>query len=89
MKKISMGMFFGILIASIIYIPIIYIQMEEKYKLGNANGKTQGLIIAAKAIEKEFGKYNGKSKYTRLFSVKTTDVIVTNENGNKTIKVIP
>ena len=89
MNKISIGMFFGIFLASLIYIPIIYLQMDEKYKLGIANGKSQGLIIAANAIEKEFGKYDGKSKYIRLFYVKTKDVIVTSENGNKTIKVIP
>jgi hypothetical protein len=89
MKKIYIGIFLGILIASIIYIPIIYLQSKKRYELGVASGTVHGLAIASKAIEKEFGTFDGKSEYTNIFSVKTTDVIAIKEDGHKTIRVIP
>ena len=89
MKQIVIGIFFGLLIASAIFIPIMKQQTASKFELGRKNGVVEGLTIAAKKIEKEFGDYDGKSKYSKIFSVKTTDVVVINEGNIKTIRVIP
>lgn len=89
MKNIIVGIFFGIFLSSCFYIPLMMYERDAKYELGRANGKIEGLWQAAKSIEQTFGVYDGKSKYSRMFSVKTTDVIVVSDNGVKTIKVIP
>jgi hypothetical protein len=89
MKKKYIGILLGILIASVIYIPIIYLQSKKRYELGLVSGMVHGLAIASDAIEKEFGTFDGKSEYTNIFSVKSTDVVAIKEDGHKTIRVMP
>jgi hypothetical protein len=89
MKQIIIGISLGIFVASAVYIPFIYDYGKKNMINGIKTGKVVGLSIAANAIKEEFGIFDGMSKYTVMFSVKTTDVIVINKNGNKQIKVIP
>jgi hypothetical protein len=89
MKNKVIGLLFGLALASAFYIPLLYQQMEAKYELGLSNGVIEGLVHAANKIEHEFGVYEGKAKYSTLFSVKTTEVIVVTNGSEKYIKVIP
>lgn len=90
MKKIILGTLIGTLAASACYLPLLIHEREARYALGKYNGYTSGLIDAARTIHEEFGVYDGTSDYRRLFSVKTTDVIVIEQtNGCKVIRVIP
>jgi hypothetical protein len=89
MKKFSIGIIAGIAMSAAIFVPLLRSERHDKFEFGRKNGINAGLFQAADAIQKELGCYDGHSPYKVLFSVKTTDVVSTETNGVKTIRVIP
>lgn len=77
------------LVAVLGFIPVLRSQQKARLELGRHQGELAGLAEAADTLSKEFGHYDGQGAYRRLFSIKTTDVIVIETNGVKTVRVIP
>ena len=89
MRKFLLGVLVG-LVSSAICIPGLLIsEGRSKFLFGRTNGIVAGRFEAADALEKEFGRHDGKTPYKVLFSVKTTDAVSTVTNGVKTVRVIP
>ena len=88
MKNIIIGIGIGILLSTAIFVPIRRQTIESYRAVGINNGKIAAFSEAAQAIEREFGIYDGKSAYKKLFSVKTTDVIAIDKPDKKSIRVI-
>ena len=89
MKKFTLGVFFGLAISAILFVPLLLKDGRDKFQFGLSNGKVAGRQEAADILEKEFGRYDGQVPYKVLFSVKTTDVVSTETNGVRTVRVIP
>ena len=89
MKKFALGVLCGIVAASLLFVPLLLSERRDKFEFGRKNGINAGRFEAADALEKEFGRYDGKTPYKVLFSVKTTDVVSTETNGVRTVRVIP
>ena len=89
MKKMIIGMIMGAVLATALFVPILIHERNAKFEFGSNCGKIFGLMEAADALDKEFGRYDGKSECKRLFGVKTTDVISIETNGVKTVRIIP
>ena len=89
MKKYAIGFILGAVLSTVIYIPILILEQNNKYELGHNQGTINGLLHSVNDIEKEFGKYSTKDNYKTLYSVKTSEVISLEINGVKTIRVIP
>ena len=93
MGKFIPGLFaggiLGMLVAILGFIPVLRSQQKTKFDLGRRQGQLAGLSEAAEVIDKEFGRYAGQGEYRCLFSIKTTDVIVIETNGVKTVRIIP
>ena len=89
MKKIVIGIAIGIILASAALIPLLIHERKAKFQFGLTNGRIQGQIDCAIVLDKAFGRYDGKSEYERLLSVKTTDIITIETNGVKTVRIIP
>jgi hypothetical protein len=89
MKKFALGVVAGVGVSAIIFIPLLFSERQNKFEFGRSNGMVAGRFEAADAIEKEFGRYDGHAPYKVVFSVKTTNVISTETNGVKTVRVIP
>ena len=47
----------------------------------------RGLMKAAGALEKEFGRYEGHTPYKVLFSIDRTNAVSIETNGVKTVRV--
>jgi hypothetical protein len=89
MKKYIIGFIGGVVISTLIFIPILKSRQQAKFKLGINTGKIIGLVHSVRELEKEFGVINSSAEYKRLYSVKTSDVVSVEINGVKTIRVIP
>ena len=89
MKKFTLGVFVGLTVAAIVFVPVIRSERHDKFEFGRKNGIIAGRFEAADALEREFGHYDGHTAYKVLFSVKTTEVVSTETNGIKTVRVIP
>jgi hypothetical protein len=89
MKKFILGVFIGVAISAIVFVPFLFSERRDKFEFGRKNGIVAGRLEAADALEKEFGRYDGHTPYKVLFSVKTTDVVSTETNGVRTVRVIP
>ncbi|NDV24591.1 hypothetical protein [Desulfovibrio sp. JC022] len=87
MKKTITAFLLGVFITLTGYIPF-YMHVREKwFDLGRNTGQINGLATALKALEKEFGPYDGESDYRTLFSVKATSVVVIEKDGKKEIQI--
>jgi hypothetical protein len=89
MRKFFLGMFVGIAISAAVFVPLLLSERRDKFDFGRKNGIVAGRFEAADALEKEFGRYDCHAPYKVLFSVKTTEVVATETNGVRTIRVIP
>ena len=89
MRRFSLGVFFSLVIAAIVFALLLLRERHNKFQFGRSNGIVAGRFEAADALEKEFGRHDGHTPYKVLFSVKTTDVVSTETNGVKTVRVIP
>ena len=89
MKKFISGVFVGVAISTVIFVPLLLSERRDKFEFGRNAGIVAGRFEATDALFKEFGLYDGHTPYKVLFSVKTTDVISTETNGIRTVRVIP
>jgi hypothetical protein len=89
MKKFALGVLVGMAISAVIFVPLLRGERKDKFEFGRTNGIIAGRFEAAEVLEKEFGRYDGHAPYKVLFSVKTTDVVSTETNGVKIVRVIP
>ena len=89
MKKYFLGFIVGISVSLMIFIPLLLSEQQNKFEFGKNSGIIRGVLFSVKAIEKEFGVLENFSKYKVLYSVKTSDVVVVEINGTKTVRVIP
>ena len=89
MPKFMLGVIVGIALGATVFWPLLLSERHNKFEFGRTNGIVAGRFEAADALEKEFGRYDGRSPYKVLFSVKSTDVISIETNGIKTVRVIP
>jgi hypothetical protein len=89
MKKFISGVLVGVVLSTIIFVPVLLSERHYKFEFGQKNGIVAGRLEAADAIEKEFGRYEGDGPHKVVFSVKTTDVVSIETNGVKTVRVIP
>ena len=87
MKKFTFGILVGILISAMVAVPLLLNQRREKFEFGQHIGMASGLSEAVDALEREFGLYDGRSPYNVLFSVKTVQVVSTETNGVRTVRV--
>jgi hypothetical protein len=64
---------------------------SDRYQFddGFENGVIRGHLQAVEAIEKEFGTCASHAGSNRLFGAYTSDVVVIETNGVKTVRVIP
>ena len=89
MKRIILGFLLGCVVTGALCVAVLISQEEKIRNWSREIGRLDGLFEAADAIDKEFGRYDGKGEYKRLFGVKTTDVIAIETNGVKTVRIIP
>jgi hypothetical protein len=89
MKKFTLGFLVGATVSAVVLVPLVFKDRHDKFQFGRNSGLIEARSEIAATIEKEFGLYDGHTPYTLLFSVKTTDVISTETNGVKTVRVIP
>ena len=54
MKKLAAGIMLGILISSLIYIPLLVHERKEKFEYEKLHGHTDGLLFVANLIKEEF-----------------------------------
>jgi hypothetical protein len=83
MRKFIAGLTVGFVSAAAIFLPLWLSARRDN------PGRQTGRSEAAETVLREFGSYDGSSPYKLLFSVKTTDVIIIETNGVKTVRVIP
>ncbi len=88
MRGFTIGMLFGAAVATACLVPVIFQQRHDQFASGSRHGRTVALLEVTGILDKEFGRYDGTGKYTRLFSIKTSDVVSTETNGIKTVRVI-
>jgi hypothetical protein len=90
MRNLVTGILIGGCLASSVLVPLIFQQRRNWYEQGVVHGRFNGLHEAADAIEKEFGRYRGKGKYSLLFGdrMKTPGVVLLDEADTKTVRVI-
>ena len=88
MKKYIIGFVVGLVVTSGLLIPVFIQDQNNKIEFGRKIGFTEGLIFSSGRLEKEFGAIKTPKNYKRIFSVKTTDVIVFEVDGIKTVRVI-
>ena len=62
---------------------------NERYEFGYAMGQHDSSSRATRLLREEFGEYQGDQSYVRLFSFKTSDVVSTEVDGVRTVRVIP
>jgi hypothetical protein len=89
MKSFVIGLMAGVVLASVIFIPVLRWQRQLSWRLGVTAGTIQGKRFAADALGKEFGQTDGTALSKNIFSVKHTDVVSIETNGIKTVRVIP
>ena len=89
MRKFLLGVFVGIVVSAVVFVPLFLSERRDKFDFGRKNGVVAGRFEAADALEKEFGRYDGHKPYKVLLSVKTTDVVSIETNGVRTVRVIP
>ncbi len=89
MRKFILGVFVVVAISAIVFVPLLLTERRDKFEFGRKNGIVAGRFEAADALQKEFGPYDGHAPYKVVFSVKTTDVVSTETNGVRTVRVIP
>jgi hypothetical protein len=89
MRKFILGVFVGVAISVVVFVPLLLSERRDKFEFGRKNGIVAGRFESVDALEKEFGRYDGHTPYKVLFSVKTTDVISMETNGIRTVRVIP
>ena len=87
-KNFALGLFVGVFLSCGILIPLWQWERHHGLNMENA-GNVKGRFLAARALEKEFGRVNSGVPYNVLFSVKTTDVVSIETNGIRTVRVIP
>ena len=88
MKKYIIGFVVGLIVASGVLIPVFIQEQNNKIEFGRNMGFTDGLIFSSGELEKEFGAIKTPKAYKHIFSVKTTDVIMIEVDGVKTVRVI-
>lgn len=89
MRKLVIGVLLGVVLTVGVCVPVFFKERRDKFEFGVKNGVIAGRFDAAGSLEKEFGRYDGKTPYKLLFSVKTTDVVCIETNGVKTVRIIP
>jgi hypothetical protein len=89
MRKFGLGVLAGIVISTILFVPLLVSERRNKFQFGRVNGIVEGLFEASTALEKEFGRYDGRTPYKRLYGVKTTDIVSIETNGVRTVRLIP
>jgi hypothetical protein len=72
MKKYIIGFFLGGMLATACFVPLLIQQRNAQFISGSQHGQTTELFEVVSTLDKEFGRYDGNGKYTRLFGVKTT-----------------
>ncbi|HTJ00226.1 MAG TPA: hypothetical protein VL527_15195 [Dongiaceae bacterium] len=85
MVKFVLGILVGGLLATLCLVTFI----SKQFAAGLNSGNIAGRLEAANALQQEFGTNVGAAPHRVLFSVKTTDVVVIETNGIKTVRVIP
>ena len=88
MKNMILGIFIGIILSLAVFIPIRQQTIESYRTVGINNGRITALWEIAEIIEQEFGVYDDNLEYRRLFSIKTTDIVIVNKSSEKSIRVI-
>jgi hypothetical protein len=85
------GTFLGGFICAIALVWFLILPREDRYQFdyGFTNGVVRGHLEAVDAIQKEFGTCDTHASSNRLFGAYTSDVVVIETNGVKTVRVIP
>ncbi len=87
MKKFYLGLALGVLASSLVFIPLIKVEQRDKQEFGYNQGSIAGVIYATDKIRQEFGSWDERGDFTRLFSAKMATVVSIEVNGVKTIRV--
>jgi hypothetical protein len=74
---------------SSIFIPVLISERSAKLAQGKEQGYVDGLVYSVEKIRSTFGEVTTPVEYEAVYSVKTSTVISVEENGIKTVKVIP
>jgi hypothetical protein len=89
MRKFLLGVFVGVVVSAVAFVPLFLSERRDKFNYGRENGMVAGRFRALDALGNEFGWYDRHSPYKVVFSVKGGDVISVETNGVKTVRVIP
>ena len=101
MVKFILGLFVGFAISGLCVFGLLIAKGRTSFLEGRTKGITAGRFEVAEAIEKEFGRFDGKGAYQVLLSTtgrvdyfsgpvtKTNTVVSIETNGVKTVRVIP
>jgi hypothetical protein len=80
----------GFICASVLFIFLILPEADRgQFDYGFTNGVIQGHLEAVDAIKKEFGVCDSQIPSKGLFGAYTSEVVLIETNGVKTVRVIP
>ena len=75
------------LLSGIVFYQLLLSAQHDKFEFGRAQGRISGLHQAANSLKSHFPRPPVGTEYDILFSVKTTDVVIYEINGEKKIGV--
>jgi len=86
-KNLAIGVIIGVLLSAAIFYPLLKFEQKNKFDFGQYHGFLNGQWSAIESLEPFIGQVPPETKVEVLFSVKTIDILVYEENGVKVIKL--
>lgn len=85
MKNLAIGLIIGILLSAAVFYPLLKLEQENKFNFGQSNGFVNGQWKAIESLEPYLEQVPPGKEVKILFSAKTSDIVVYEENGLKVI----
>ncbi|MFL1407375.1 hypothetical protein ACJO2E_18680 [Marinobacter sp. M1N3S26] len=85
MKNLAIGVIVGVLVSAAVFYPLLKGEQENKFNFGQSQGFINGQWEAIEALEPFLDQVPPEKEVKILFSVKTSDIVVYEENGVKVI----
>ncbi len=87
MKNLVVGVIIGILVSAAVFYSLLKLEQKNKFNLGQSHGFIAGQWKAIEMLEPYLNQVSPGQEVTILFSVKTSDIVVYEENGVKIIGI--
>jgi 4-amino-4-deoxy-L-arabinose transferase-like glycosyltransferase len=84
-KNLVIGLVVGVLVSAAVFYPLLKHEQKNQFNIGQSHGFVTGQWQAIEALEPYLNQVPPGQEVNILFSVKTSDIVVYEENGVKVI----